>query len=176
MRNTLVIAGAGFCGTVLAANLLRRPPPDATDIVLIERGSAMGRGVAYAVREFPYLLNVPAARLSADSRDPMQFLRFARRHLPDADGEDFLPRPLYGDYLQDMPLGGDGRDGAARSCGAARGASRGAPCVSGTHARASRSSPFSRRFNSSRVLYMEMPVRSSPPRSTRPSTCAGRAA
>jgi uncharacterized NAD(P)/FAD-binding protein YdhS len=102
MRNTLVIVGAGFCGTVLAANLLRRPPPDATDIVLIERGSAMGRGVAYAVREFPYLLNVPAARLSADSRDPMQFLRFARRHLPDADGEDFLPRPLYGDYLQDM--------------------------------------------------------------------------
>jgi uncharacterized NAD(P)/FAD-binding protein YdhS len=102
MRNTLVIVGAGFCGTVLAANLLRRPPSDATDIVLIERGSAMGRGVAYAAREFPYLLNVPAARLSADSRDPMQFLRFAQRHLPDADGEDFLPRPLYGDYLQDM--------------------------------------------------------------------------
>jgi uncharacterized NAD(P)/FAD-binding protein YdhS len=64
----------------------------------------MGRGMAYAARDFPYLLNVPAARLSADSRDPLQFLRFARRQLPDADGEDFLPRALYGDYLQDLLL------------------------------------------------------------------------
>jgi uncharacterized NAD(P)/FAD-binding protein YdhS len=102
MRNTIVIVGGGFCGTVLAANLLRRPPAAATDIVLIERGSAMGRGVAYAAREFPFLLNVPAARLSADSRDPLQFLRFAQRRAPEADGEDFLPRALYGDYLQDV--------------------------------------------------------------------------
>ena len=104
MRDTLIIVGAGFSGTVLAANLLRRPPPKPTDIVLIERGSSMGRGVAYADREFPYLLNVPAARLSADSRDPLQFLRFAQRHVPNADGEDFLPRALYGDYLQDVLL------------------------------------------------------------------------
>jgi uncharacterized NAD(P)/FAD-binding protein YdhS len=104
MRDTLIIVGAGFCGTVLAANLLRRPPRAPTDIVLIERGSTMGRGVAYADREFPYLLNVPAARLSADSRDPLQFLRFAQRHVPNADGEDFLPRALYGDYLQDVLL------------------------------------------------------------------------
>lgn len=102
MRNTLVIVGAGFSGTVLAANLLRRPPAAATDIALIERGPAMGRGVAYATRDFPYLLNVPAARLSADSKDPLQFLRFAQRRLPAADGEDFLPRALYGDYLQDV--------------------------------------------------------------------------
>src|SRR5580698_11261761 len=102
MRNTLVIVGAGFSGTVLAANLLRRPPAAATDIVLIERGSTMGRGVAYATRDFPYLLNVPAGRLSADSKDPLQFLRFAQRRLPAADGEDFLPRALYGDYLQDV--------------------------------------------------------------------------
>jgi uncharacterized NAD(P)/FAD-binding protein YdhS len=102
MPNTLVIVGAGFSGTVLAANLLRRPPPVATDIVLVERGPAVGRGVAYAARELPYLLNVPAARLSADARDPLHFLRFAQRRAPDAGGEDFLPRALYGDYLQDL--------------------------------------------------------------------------
>src|SRR5271170_2270280 len=102
MNNTIVIVGAGFSGTVLAANLLRRPPPEETDIVLIERGGAMGRGVAYAAREFPFLLNVPAARLSADSRDATQFLRFARGRLPEADGEDFLPRAMYGDYLQEV--------------------------------------------------------------------------
>src|SRR5258706_9830636 len=104
MRDTLIIVGAGFSGTVLAANLLRRPPPEPTDIVLIERGSTMGRGVAYADRGFPYRLNVPAALLSAVSRDSLQFLRFAQRLVPNADGEDFLPRALYGDYLQDVLL------------------------------------------------------------------------
>jgi uncharacterized NAD(P)/FAD-binding protein YdhS len=104
MRNTIIIVGGGFSGTVLAANLLRRPPPEPTDIVLIECGSEFGRGVAYAVRSFPYLLNVPAARLSADSRDPLQFLRFAQRRLPDAGGEDFLLRALYGEYMQEVLL------------------------------------------------------------------------
>src|SRR5580698_11654337 len=104
MRKTFVIVGAGFSGTVLAANLLRRPPAAGADIVLIERGSVMGRGVAYAAHEFPYLLNVPAARSSADSRDPLQFLRFAQGRLPSVDREDFLPRALYGEYLQDLLL------------------------------------------------------------------------
>ncbi len=104
MRKTFVIVGAGFSGTVLAANLLRRPPAAGADIVLIERSSVVGRGVAYAAHEFPYLLNVPAARSSADSRDPLQFLRFAQARLPNVDREDFLPRALYGDYLQDLLL------------------------------------------------------------------------
>jgi uncharacterized NAD(P)/FAD-binding protein YdhS len=104
MRKTFVIIGAGFSGTVLAANLLRRPPAGGADIVLIERSNVMGRGVAYAAHDFPYLLNVPASRSSADSRDPLQFLRFARGRLPNVDGEDFLPRALYGEYLQDLLL------------------------------------------------------------------------
>ena len=104
MRKTIVIVGAGFSGTVLAANLLRNPTARTIDVVLIERGPVMGRGAAYAARDFPYLLNVPAARLSADSSDPSQFLRYARRSLPDAGGEDFLPRALYGEYLQEVLL------------------------------------------------------------------------
>ena len=74
------------------------------DVVLIERGPSVGRGIAYAASEYPYLLNVPAARLSADSSDPLQFLRFAQRRMPYAGDEDFLPRALYGDYLEDMLL------------------------------------------------------------------------
>jgi uncharacterized NAD(P)/FAD-binding protein YdhS len=101
-RQTIVIGGAGFCGGVLAANLLRRPPADPTEIVLIERGPAIGPGLAYAAHDVPYVLNVPAGRLSADSQDPLQFLRFVRQLYPDADAEDFMPRALYGDYLQDV--------------------------------------------------------------------------
>ena len=46
MLKTIVIVGGGFSGTVLAANLLRRPPVDPTEIVLVERGVAIGRGAA----------------------------------------------------------------------------------------------------------------------------------
>jgi uncharacterized NAD(P)/FAD-binding protein YdhS len=50
------------------------------------------------------LLNVPAARLSADSADPQQFLDYARTRIPAVDAEDFLPRSLYGDYLEEVLL------------------------------------------------------------------------
>ena len=100
MRQTLVIVGAGFCGSVLAANLLRRP--GSAHIVLIERGTSIGRGVAYASHEVPYVLNVPAGRLSVDAGDPLHFLRFVRQSHPDADAEDFMPRSLYGEYLQEV--------------------------------------------------------------------------
>jgi uncharacterized NAD(P)/FAD-binding protein YdhS len=101
MQKTVVIVGGGFSGTVLAAHLLRRRLAEATDIVLIERSSKMGRGVAYASRDFPYLLNVPAERLSVDAQNPLQFLRFAQQRTPTVGGGDFLPRALYGDYLED---------------------------------------------------------------------------
>jgi uncharacterized NAD(P)/FAD-binding protein YdhS len=102
MRQTIVIVGAGFSGSVLAATLLRLPPPSATDIVLIERGARIARGVAYASHEVPYVLNVPAGRLSVDPTDPLQFLTFVRQVYPEADAEDFVPRSLYGDYLRDV--------------------------------------------------------------------------
>jgi len=104
MPKRVVIVGGGFSGTVVAANLLRRAPARCTEIVLIERGPEIGRGLAYAVHDHPYLLNVPAGRLSADSREPLQFLHFARRTRPDADAEEFLPRHLYGAYLQEFLL------------------------------------------------------------------------
>ncbi len=99
---TIVIVGGGFCGTVLAANLLRRPPPGPTRLVLIERDGAVGRGVAYADRGFPYLLNVPASRMSASTAAPNEFLEFVQRRIPNAGGEDFMPRALYGEYLQEF--------------------------------------------------------------------------
>jgi len=102
MRQRIVIVGAGFCGSVLAAQILRRPPAQSTEIVLVERGTAIARGVAYAAHDIPYVLNVPAGRLSVDPKDPLQFLRFARQSIPDADAEDFMPRALYGDYLGEV--------------------------------------------------------------------------
>jgi uncharacterized NAD(P)/FAD-binding protein YdhS len=104
LLRTIVIVGGGFCGTVLAANLLRRPPPGPTRLLLIERSPVVGRGAAYASRAYPYLLNVPASRMSASSAAPSEFLDFVRRRAANASGEDFLPRSLYGEYLQEVLL------------------------------------------------------------------------
>lgn len=104
LLRTIVIVGGGFSGTVLAANLLRRPPAGPTRLVLVERASEVGRGAAYAERGFPYLLNVPASRMSASSAAPKEFLEFAQRRMPNVTGEDFLPRALYGEYLGEVLL------------------------------------------------------------------------
>ncbi|MDB6087921.1 MAG: hypothetical protein JWN85_705 [Gammaproteobacteria bacterium] len=97
---TIVIVGAGFSGTLVAANLLRSQHWATTRIVLVERSSSVARGKAYAHREYPYLLNVPAGRMSADPSSPLDFLSFAQHRIPGATAEDFLPRALYGEYLE----------------------------------------------------------------------------
>jgi uncharacterized NAD(P)/FAD-binding protein YdhS len=99
---TIAIIGGGFCGTVLAAALLRRPPLQPCRIVLIERREQIGRGVAYRRSRYRPLLNVPAGRMSADPGDPLQFARFAQPENPAGAARRFLPRELYGEYLQDL--------------------------------------------------------------------------
>ena len=94
----IVIVGAGFTGTAVATNLLRQAQ-EPLRITLLDR-SQIARGVAYNKLRYPYLLNVPAGRMSANPSDPLEFLRFARRWQPNATPEDFLPRELYGDYLE----------------------------------------------------------------------------
>lgn len=97
---TIVIVGGGFSGSSVAANLLRRTNWGPARVVLVERAAQAGRGTAYAQRDFKYLLNVPAGRMSANTQHPLEFLEFARNTLPAATADDFLPRALYGQYLE----------------------------------------------------------------------------
>jgi uncharacterized NAD(P)/FAD-binding protein YdhS len=99
-QRTIVIVGAGFSGTLVAANLLRARHRATTHIVLVERSAQVARGKAYAERDHPYLLNVPAGRMSAVPNSPLDFLTFAQQRIPGATAEDFLPRSLYGHYLE----------------------------------------------------------------------------
>lgn len=101
-RRTIAIVGGGFSGTVLAVNLLRRASAEPLRIVLIERGTEIGRGVAYQSGAYPHLLNVPAARMSALTDEPLQFVRFAQQRDATCRPEHFLPRRLYGEYLQQL--------------------------------------------------------------------------
>ena len=83
---------------MLAIHLLRSSAQ--LRLVLIERRMQVGCGIAYAQSAHPYLLNVPAARMSADPAAPLEFLEFARGRDARVGAEDFLPRSLYGEYLR----------------------------------------------------------------------------
>lgn len=106
---TIAIIGAGFSGTVTAVHLLRRGLPGGLRVLLVNRSGLMARGVAYGTRIVEHVLNVPAGRMSALPDDEESFVRFARRHDPTVKGGSFVPRRLYGDYLEAL------LDGAAAS-------------------------------------------------------------
>lgn len=96
---TVAIIGGGFTGTTLAAQLLRSSG-GSVSVVLIERGARLGRGVAYNTEYAEHLLNVRARSMSAYPDDPEHFLEWARlNHDPNASADDYLSRPLYGQYI-----------------------------------------------------------------------------
>lgn len=96
---TLAVVGAGFSGTMVTAQLLRRHYAVPVRVVLINRSGPMARGVAYGTHSSRHVLNVPAGRMSAFPDDEDHFLRFARSQIPEATGGTFVPRKTYGDYL-----------------------------------------------------------------------------
>src|SRR5688500_4741713 len=100
MPFTIVIVGGGFSGTLTAVHLLRAAWPDEAHVVLVNRSGPLARGVAFGTRSATHVLNVPAARMSAFPDDEEHFLRFARGHDAAVGGGDFVPRSLYGDYLE----------------------------------------------------------------------------
>jgi uncharacterized NAD(P)/FAD-binding protein YdhS len=97
---TVAIVGAGFSGTAVAVRLLRSPPAGTCRIVLIERSARFGPGLAYAGQYPAALLNVPAGRMSLDEHAPADFLDYLRSFDFCAGPDDFVPREVYGDYLE----------------------------------------------------------------------------
>jgi uncharacterized NAD(P)/FAD-binding protein YdhS len=101
-----VIVGAGASGALMAAHLLRGDPKR-LDVTIIEPRAQLGRGLAYATGNPSHLLNVRAANMSAFADDPDHFSRWlaARGEAGASDGDDrfrFVPRGVYGDYLEDL--------------------------------------------------------------------------
>jgi uncharacterized NAD(P)/FAD-binding protein YdhS len=109
---TIVIVGAGFSGTALAAQLLRQGTP--TRVVLVNRYGPMGRGVAYGTAIEAHRLNVPAGGMSAFPDDAGHFVRWARESDPAVEAGTFVSRRLYGEYLESV-LGDAERAAGTRS-------------------------------------------------------------
>lgn len=99
VHQRISIIGSGFCGTALAVQLLRHASQP-LHVQMINRSGRMARGLAYGTRSASHLLNVPAGRMSLFPDLPDDFLLYAKSKLPEARMGDFLPRSLYGDYLE----------------------------------------------------------------------------
>ncbi|MFC4527427.1 FAD/NAD(P)-binding protein [Dyella halodurans] len=59
-----------------------------------------GRGVAYATRDDRHLLNVRASSMGIFLEQGEEFIQHASRQLGQVKGTDFLPRRLFGDFIQ----------------------------------------------------------------------------
>ena len=97
-RFTVAIAGGGASGTLVASVLARHA--QGPNVVIIEPSEQLGRGIAYATNCPRHVLNVPAGGMSAVPGEPDHFVRWLAANAAAACGRmSFVPRSLYGDYL-----------------------------------------------------------------------------
>ncbi|MFC5739969.1 FAD/NAD(P)-binding protein [Dyella tabacisoli] len=100
MKRRIAIIGGGASAATLLSELLDRQPTRPLHLDWYTGGGAQARGVAYGTRSERHLLNVRAASMSLLAGKPKGFLDFAQRGDRSIAGTDFLPRRLYGDYLE----------------------------------------------------------------------------
>lgn len=103
---SVVVVGGGFCGSMSAAQILRRAgQTDAkAKVAIVERRGAVAEGLAYSTREAIHLLNVPAGRMSAWPDRSDDFVQWASRRNAEVKPTDFLPRQWYGEYVRESLL------------------------------------------------------------------------
>ncbi len=97
----VAIIGGGFSGTALAWELLRTHGRLA--ITMFNIGNPLARGLAYGTNCMQHLLNVPAKNMSLSHASPGHLVDWLSRNtnLPKEEiGDSFIPRNLYGAYLE----------------------------------------------------------------------------
>jgi uncharacterized NAD(P)/FAD-binding protein YdhS len=106
-KHTVAIIGGGFCGVMAAVQLLRISKNEPS-ILLFEAGNEVGRGVAYSSYTSGHLLNVPARNMSAFPDQSGDFVDWLRQQADYSNfskeeiGQLFVPRILFGNYIQDL--------------------------------------------------------------------------
>jgi len=107
ISKTVIIVGGGFSGAIFGLKLhLKRP---SWRIVIVERSKRLGRGVAYGACGPAHLLNVPVSRMEIGLTPSFaDWLRPRRASIAAALVESeldlsaaFVPRQLFGDYLEE---------------------------------------------------------------------------
>ncbi|RBC28602.1 pyridine nucleotide-disulfide oxidoreductase, partial [Xanthomonas oryzae pv. oryzae] len=101
----IAIVGGGASGVLVALQLLRQALVP-LQIVIIEPHAVLGEGVAYSTVRAEHLLNVPAARMSALTELPNDFVDYLRANAccPELDDaqlpQQCVGRRHYAPYLR----------------------------------------------------------------------------
>lgn len=105
--NKIAIIGGGFTGMMLVTQLIEKYRGN-FEIILIDKNSMLGRGIAYNAYSDEHLLNVITQKMSAFPDRPDHFLNWvmSQDQFKDKDrsviAHSFLQRKLYGQYLSDI--------------------------------------------------------------------------
>jgi uncharacterized NAD(P)/FAD-binding protein YdhS len=118
----VVIIGGGAAAASLSVRLARMGLLARIALTIVDPAERIGRGLAYASHP-AHRLNVPAARMGLDARDVGGFHAYALERGVDAAPNAFLPRVLYGAFVEDTltrEVAPYARHVRARATGAAR--------------------------------------------------------
>lgn len=94
----VAVIGGGAAGAAAFGELLARF--DGGTVHWIVGQHAPGRGVAYGTGEDQHLLNVRASAMGVFQEHAEDFIQHASRQLGQVKGTDFLPRRIFGDFIQ----------------------------------------------------------------------------
>jgi uncharacterized NAD(P)/FAD-binding protein YdhS len=109
-NKTIAVVGGGAVGTSLCHHLVEEfshfPSAGSVQILLFEKATEVGPGVAYQPDEAPFLLNRSVEGMSAIHDRPDDFLDWALRmgkvSKPLPEGGAFLSRAVFGEYLKSV--------------------------------------------------------------------------
>lgn len=101
-QSAVAIVGAGFSGLLTAIHIMRQSADGGPRIYLIEKQSGFGAGKAYSTGNPSHRLNTRVGNMSAFPDAPHHFLEWAARNAEfcNVDGQSFVSRKTYGEYLQ----------------------------------------------------------------------------
>lgn len=100
-RKTIAVVGGGISGSLTAFHLSRKTT--AARVIVIDPAERPGLGLAYSTPSMKHLLNVPAKNMTLLPGEPDHFLRWLREnHDRAAAGDQFMPRAVFGRYMQSL--------------------------------------------------------------------------
>jgi len=98
-RNTICIIGFGASGLISACNLIKNEKTS-IKIDIFDKSNSNGLGIAYSTENISHLLNVRAENMSIFQDEPEHFTNWLQNNGYQYSAKDFVPRMIYGKYLQ----------------------------------------------------------------------------
>ncbi|MGV3550631.1 FAD/NAD(P)-binding protein [Rhizobium sp.] len=96
----VAVIGGGFSAAATIVNLIELLDPE-QKIGVVGRSAGLGLGTAYGTTDEVHRLNVPAGRMSIFPDRPDHLCEWLARNGHAMGPEDFIPRKVFGAYVQD---------------------------------------------------------------------------